>query len=63
MREEERHDLAAFRDINISPPEIVTNERDQQEAGRILHNAELMALLVDWLFIGREEEPPTGPSN
>lgn len=63
MREEERHDLAAFRDINISSPEIVTNERDQQEADRILHNAELMALLVDWLFIGREEEPPTGTSN
>lgn len=63
MREEERHDLAAFRDININPSEIVTNERDQQEADRILHNAELMALLVDWLFIGREEELPTGPSN
>lgn len=43
--------------------EIVTSEQDQQEAERILHNAELMALLVDWLFIGREDEPPKGPPN
>lgn len=52
-----------LRHINIMSKEIVTSEQDQQEAERILHNAELMALLVDWLFIGREDEPPKGPPN
>lgn len=61
---EQRLGLTALRHINIQMSEsVTTDQQDQQEADRVLHNAELMALLVDWLFIGRETEPPQGPAN
>lgn len=61
---EQRLGLTALRHINIQMSEsVTTDQQDQQEADRVLHNAKLMALLVDWLFIGRETEPPRGPAN
>lgn len=61
---EQRHGLTALRHINIQMSEsVTTDQQDQQEADRVLHNAELMAMLVDWLFIGRETDPPKGPAN
>lgn len=53
--------------INIRRAETVTQPPEdaaREEAERVLRNAELMAALVDWLFIERDtRQQQQGPAN
>lgn len=54
------HPINIRRAENVTPP---PDEAAREEAERVLRNAELMAALVDWLFIERDTRQQQGPAN